>query len=86
MEKKITSEEQEKILKHLMHQLGEIKSSVTMEVFNNIKITCPDCQNKRSMMVMYRCFQCGLWICTKCAGKHFGIDKAKLPKYVKSGK
>lgn len=80
----ITEKEQEEILKHLMHQLDEIKSSLTMKVFNSIKITCPDCQKKRSMLVMYRCFQCGLWICAKCAGKHFDIDKSKLPKYVKS--
>lgn len=82
----ISQEEQEKILNHLQIQLQEIRANITIEVFKNIRVTCPDCDKKMSMLFMYRCFQCGLWICVKCAPKHFNIDKSKLPKYVKSKK
>ena len=76
----MTSEE---ILAFLESQLKEIRKQTDINIFFKLKITCPDCERIISMINLYRCFQCGLWICGKCAPEHFGIDKSKLPKVIK---
>ena len=81
--KDITRQEQEKILDHLHLQLNQIQENIPLDSFRKIKVTCPDCNTEIGMLYMYRCYQCGLWICIKCAPKHFNIDRSKLPRYIK---
>jgi hypothetical protein len=77
----ITPEEQEKILKKVLNQTREILRQTKPVSFLTIKATCPDCGKKRTMINLYRCFCCGLYICKKCAPKHFNIDPDEIPKY-----
>ena len=35
------------------------------------KITCI-CDFTYSLIELYRCYHCGLWLCPVCAKKHFG--------------
>jgi hypothetical protein len=83
MEGEITKQEQEKTLEHLELQFKEIRKNITLEKLKNIRITCPDCKKERSLLYMYRCFMCGLWICRKCAPAHFNIVLDKIPRYIK---
>jgi ribosomal protein L37AE/L43A len=86
MKDELTEEEQEKTLQTLSSQLIEIRKQSSSNTFYTIKVTCPECKRKIGMLYLYRCFQCGLWICIKCAEKHFGIIKKDLPKLIKSKK
>jgi hypothetical protein len=80
--KKITKEEQEKILSTYFNQCRQITRQMPENDFYYIKVNCGVCGTPRPLTTSYRCYQCTLWICAKCAGEHFGIDKAKLPKYI----
>lgn len=61
--------------------------SYTKEQLNNLKIvhaqakeilkvktviTCGECKRKLRLIHAYRCFYCGILLCTSCAEKHFG--------------
>jgi len=82
----ITKEEQEKILKYMLKQRLQISKQITLKTFWSIYVKCYDCGRSIGMINMYRCFQCGLYICGNCAPKHFNIDKSKLPKYIEDKK
>lgn len=84
--KKYTIEYQEKIMKQNWQQCIEISNQIKLVTFYKIKLTCPDCNRKISMRNLYRCFQCGLYICKTCAPDHFGIYKSKLSRYIKEKK
>ena len=82
----ITEKDQEKIFNHLQLQIIEIRKQLpvnNLSEFYFIKITCSDCDKKIGMINMYRCLQCGLWICKKCGEKHFNIDLSKIPRLIK---
>jgi ribosomal protein L37AE/L43A len=70
-------------LLYLQKQLKELRIQTSIDKFFKLKMTCPDCNRKIGMINLYRCFQCGLWICGKCASKHFGVNKAELPRAIK---
>lgn len=44
-------------------------------------ITCP-CGAKRSVMKMYQCLYCKVWMCDPCAESHFGktVEQYKAEK------
>lgn len=83
---KITKKEQENILRFLQEQIVEIKRQLPVKdlsKFYYLKITCPDCHRQIGMINMYRCYQCGLWICKKCGEKHFNIKLSDIPRFIK---
>jgi hypothetical protein len=79
----ITEEEQENILNNILKQNLQISKQIKLTKFRSIEIECYDCGKIIGLINMYRCFQCGLYICGNCAPAHFNIDKSKLPKYIK---
>jgi hypothetical protein len=81
----ITLEEQEKILDHIVKQNLQIKKQIPLSNYRSIKVECYDCERDIGMINMYRCYQCGLYICGHCAPKHFNVDKSKFPSTIKKG-
>lgn len=37
-------------------------------------IHCP-CGRPRALELAFRCLYCGVWMCAKCAGEHFGDSR-----------
>lgn len=54
------------------NQLTELKSQFD---FFEIIITCADCNRQLRLFNMFRCFECGLYLCGNCCPKHFGMPK-----------
>lgn len=46
-------------------------------------ITCPECKKKRSLLLMYRCFRCGIFVCIDCINKHFGARHGNIPDAIR---
>jgi len=82
----ITEEEQLETLKKILKQKIQISKQITLRTFNTIKIKCYDCGNDIRMIMMYKCFQCNLYICNNCAPEHFNIDLDSIPRLIKKGK
>jgi hypothetical protein len=36
------------------------------------KVTCP-CGFAAPVVFAFQCFECGIWFCRSCAGRHFGL-------------
>jgi hypothetical protein len=47
---------------------------------NYIKVICACCKKENPLGYMYRCFECELLFCSKCAADHFGMDKNEIMK------
>lgn len=45
------------------------------EFFFKIKITCADCNKKTPFFKLFRCYKCGLYLCSDCCPKHFDMKK-----------
>ena len=56
-------EEYEKWLEKLTEQTNQVRESDIIECI---------CKDNWLIKDMFRCYFCGLWICPKCAQKHFG--------------
>ncbi|MEJ2248073.1 MAG: hypothetical protein P8Y70_00250 [Candidatus Lokiarchaeota archaeon] len=65
----------EETLKFYNKQLKCIQQQIPLSIFYSLKVICPDCGRKVGMINIYRCYQCGLFICGKCAEKHFGVKR-----------
>lgn len=42
-----------------------------------IKLTCGICKRGVGIINLYRCYECGLYICGKCCPDHFGMKPPK---------
>jgi len=42
-----------------------------------IKIPCGECGNWTPLPDLYRCFQCGCWLCEECGARHWPEAAAK---------
>jgi hypothetical protein len=40
--------------------------------FAGVPPPCAGCGSVRKWEQLYRCWHCGLWLCVRCARKHFG--------------
>lgn len=36
-----------------------------------IRVPCAECGDWTSMVLLYRCFQCGFWLCAACGANHW---------------
>lgn len=36
-----------------------------------IRVPCGECGEWTSMVLLYRCFQCGFWLCARCGAHHW---------------
>lgn len=48
--------------------------------YRKLTITCADCGKNMQLSYMYRCYECDLYICIKCADKHFDMNKKLILK------
>lgn len=46
-------------------------ASQVREVGSSATVTC-GCGRKIPIILSYRCYYCGVFLCAKCAGQHFG--------------
>lgn len=76
----------EENLSRIQAQLKDIQNYLNLIDFLKIKITCPDCKRKVTLLNMYRCYCCGLYICNKCCLSHFNIKKPKRLQTLKGDK
>jgi hypothetical protein len=66
IDKKPETEEERTLLLHEV--LSQSREIIHIQA---VYVTCP-CGRKISLLFSYRCFYCGLWLCTECAERHFG--------------
>ncbi len=48
-----------------------LKSQVRKIRDFKLTLECPVCEKTYSAIIMYKCFECGIWYCVNCAKQHF---------------